>query len=189
MLERNSDASRRQVAAAAHPIGPLVADPHDVVEAPRTVSGDVRPGAARIVGSVLETHQVSRRFVAWRLREKAFLDPAKLARAIRQAGELADGVKRDHRIVRACLNRNVPPGARRLELIAIEFRQVDERRRPLGREAVPVRSVLREKPGAETEGDGQPSWRQAEGGAAVRSLDETARPGSAAGLSAGMRAA
>src|ERR1700691_2055679 len=125
MLERNSDAPRRQIAAAAHPVGPLVTDPHDVVEAPRAVSGDVRPGAARIVGSVLETHQVSRRFVARRLRKKAFLGPAKLARAIRQAGELADGVKRDHRIVRACLKRNVAPGARWLELLATEFRQTD----------------------------------------------------------------
>ena len=55
MFERNSDAPRHQIAAAAHPIRPLVADPDDVVEAPRSVRGDVRHGARRIVGSVLET--------------------------------------------------------------------------------------------------------------------------------------
>ena len=40
-------------------------------------------------------------------------------------------MKCDLRIVSARLNRNVAPGARRLELIAIEFRKVDERGWPL----------------------------------------------------------
>ena len=168
MFKRNSDAPRHQIAAAAHPIRPFVADPDDVVKAPGSVRRDVRPCAGRIIGSVLETHQVPRRFLGGRLRQKACLGPAKLGRAIRQAGKLPDRVKRDLRIVSARLNRNVAPGARGLELIAIEFRQVDERRRPLGRQAVPVRSVFHEEPGAEAKGDGQPFGCEAKRGPAIR---------------------
>jgi hypothetical protein len=39
-------------------------------------------------------------------------------------------------------------------LIAVEFRQVDERLRSFGGQAVAVRAVLAEQPGAETECDG-----------------------------------
>ena len=97
-------------------------------------------------------------------------------------------MKRDLRIICAGLNRDIAPGARGLELIAIEFRQVDKCRRPLGRKPVTVRSVLHEKPGAKTEGEGQPSGRQAEGGAAVWSLDGDVLSELAGGLS-DMRAA
>ena len=103
-------------------------------------------GAGRIAGSVLEAHQVARRFACRRLRQKAGLAPAELRRAIGQAGQLPDGVERDLRIVRARLNRDVPARLRGVELIAVEFRQVDERRRPPGREAVTVPPSLTNSP-------------------------------------------
>ena len=171
MLERNPDAPRDDIAAAAHPVRPFVADPDDVVEAPGTVGRDVRAGAGRIVGSVLEAHQVARRFACRRLREKAGLGPTELRGAVRQAGQLPDGVEGDHRIVGAGLDRDVAAGLRGVELIAVEFRQVDERRRPPGREAVTVGAVLDEQPGAEAEREGEPRRREAERGAAVRPFD------------------
>ena len=129
------------------------------------------PGAGRIAGSVLEAHQVARRFACRRLRQKAGLAPTELRRAVRQAGQLPDGVEGDHRIVRARLDRNVPARLRGVELIAVEFRQVDEGRRSPGREAVTVGSILDEQPGAEAERDGEPPRREAERGPPVRPFD------------------
>ena len=171
MLERDPDAPGYDVAAAAHPVRPFVADPDDVVEAFWSVGRDVAPGAGRIAGSVLEAHQIARRFACRRLREKAGLAPTELRGAIRQAGQLPDGVEGDHRIVGARLDRDVAARLRGVELVAVEFRQVDERRRPLGREAVTVGSVLDEQPGAEAKRDGEPPWREAERGPPVRPFD------------------
>ena len=171
VLERDPDAPRDDVTAAAHPVRPFVADPDDVVEAPWTVGRDVAAGAGRIAGSVLEAHQVPRRFACRRLRQKAGLAPTELRRAVRQAGQLPHGVEGDHRIVRARLDRDVPTRLRGVELIAVEFRQVDERRRSPGCEAVTVGSVLDEQPGAEAERDGEPPRREAERGPAVRPFD------------------
>ena len=108
MLERNPDAPRHEIAAAAHPVRPFVADPDDVVEAPRTVRRDVAPGAGRIAGSVLEAHQVPRRFAWRRLRQKACLAQRSSARHSEQAGQLPDGVEGDLRIVGARLNECRP---------------------------------------------------------------------------------
>ena len=47
-------------------------------------------------------------------------------------------MKRDLRVVGACMNRDVAAGARGLQLIAVEFRQVDERFRPPCGETITV---------------------------------------------------
>ena len=99
------------------------------------------------------------------------LRPTELSGTVRQSRELPDRVKRHHRIVGAGLDREVSAGQRGLELIAVELRHVDQRRRPLGRKPVSIRSVLQEEPRPEAERDGQPGRREAERRAAVRALD------------------
>ena len=116
------------------------------------------------------------------MREKAGLGPAELRGAVREARQLPDGVKRHQRIIGAGLNRDVASGLCGLELIAIEFRQVDERRRPLVRQAIPVHAVLGEKPGAKAEGKGEPGGREAERRAAIGPLDRNIPAQVAGGL-------
>ena len=67
------------------------------------------------------------------------------ADAIAEPLQFPHGMERDLRIVGARLHREVAARARGLELIAVEFRQVDQRLRPLGGQAVAVRAVLDEQ--------------------------------------------
>ena len=46
-------------------------------------------------------------------------------------GELPHGMKRDLRVVRAGLDRQIPAGRGGNQLVAVEPRQIDERLRPL----------------------------------------------------------
>ena len=145
MFERNADSARNQIAAAAHPVRPLVAHPDDLVEASGIVGQTAAPPRGLLVPSLnpIKLRGVS----AGAVGKKPRLRPAKLGGAIGQARKLPDGVKRDLRIIGAGLNRNVASGPRGFELVAVEFRQVDKRRRPLGRKPITVHSVLDEKPG------------------------------------------
>ena len=76
------------------------------------------------------------------LRQETRLRPTDLRRAIGEAVEFAHRVERHLRVVGAGLHRDVAAGARGLQLVAVEFRQVDERLRPPGGEAVAVDAVL-----------------------------------------------
>ncbi len=93
---------------------------------------------------------------------------------ISEPRQLAHRMKGDLRIVGAGLDRQIAAGAGLDQLVAVEARQVDERRRPLCREAVAVLSVLDEQPGAEAEGQvsragGRPSASPVSGPGTVRS--------------------
>jgi len=64
------------------------------------------------------------------------------------------------RIVGAGLDRQIAAAAGVEQLIAVEARQVHQRRRPLRRQAVAILSIPDEQPGAEAEGYRQPRRRQ-----------------------------
>ena len=146
-----------EVAAAAHPAGPFVADP------------DERSNgrASGLLRAVLEAHQIARRFAGGVAGDEAALRPAQLRRAVRQASELPHRVERHLRIVGAGLDRQIAAGVGLDQLVAVECRQVDQRVRPARRKTVAVLAVLAEQAGAEAERHGQPRWRQAECLAAV----------------------
>ena len=135
VFQRHADAADHQIAAAAHPGRPVVADPHDFVRS-----------AAGVVGAVLEAHQIARRLAVGGARQEAGLRPAHLRHVVGEPGELAHGVERDLRVVGAGLDRQIAAGSRRHQLVAVEPRQIDQRLRPSRREAVAILAVLLEQP-------------------------------------------
>ena len=161
MLERNPDPARDEIAAAAHPAGPLVADPDDVVEAREEHRALAPPSAGLFVPSLkpIRLRGVSPGGVRGR---NPVCAQRICADAIGEAIQLAHRVKRDLRIIGAGLHRKIAAGARGLQLVAVEFGQVDQRLRPLGGKPVAVHAVLHEQPGPEAESERQPRRRQAQ---------------------------
>ena len=86
MLQGHADAADDYIAAAAHPLWAFVAHPYDLVH-------DVGIPRGRIVGSILETHQVARRLLRGRGGEEARLHPADLRHVISQPHQLAHGME------------------------------------------------------------------------------------------------
>ena len=136
-LDQHADPARDQVAAAAHPrlVG-LVADPDEAVHRRRVLGLDV-------VGAVLEAHEVARR----RLRgargrgaAEAELRPPHDDGAAADAGEVADDVEGDLRIVGAGLHAEVAAAARRVERVTGQRGQICKRSRAFAR---PARSACR----------------------------------------------
>ncbi len=174
VLERDADAAHDQVGAAAHPGRPFLAHPDDLLEREWVGAGhagDPLPRALgdRVLGAVLEAHQVARRVLGGVVRAEIRSEPSAGARRrLGQPRELADGVEGNLRIVGAGLHREVAAAARLLELVAVELRQVDKRRGPPRGQAVTVLTVLDEQPGAETESQGQSRGTQPNGLAAIR---------------------
>ena len=80
-----------------------------------------------------------------------------------QSDQLANCMERDLRILGASLDRQIAAGAGLDQLVAIKGRQVNEGRRQLRREPVPVFPVLQEQSGPEPKGQSQPGGRQAMG--------------------------
>ena len=160
MPKRDADPPRDDIAAAAQPTGSFVPDPHEFGHLPGI-------GGGRIAGAVLEPQQIARRPPFRKAADKPGLHPADCRRAIGEPPQLADRMERRQRIVGAGLNRQIAAGARRDQSIAVEPRQLDERRRAPRRQAEAVLAVLDENPGAKLEGQGQPGRHRAERLAAV----------------------
>lgn len=113
-------------------------------------------GAGDVPGAVLEAHHVARGLGVGRRRRRlaeAQLGPADRGAAHADPGEVADGVHRDLRVVRARLDAQVAAAAGRVEIVAGELRQIDERLRAPVLEAEPP---LGEQGGTEADGQGEP---------------------------------
>jgi hypothetical protein len=72
------------------------------------------------------------------------LRPAHYSHAVGKPRQLAHGMEGDLGVVGASLCRQIAPGARFDQLVAIEGGQVDEGRRPLGCEAIAILPILNE---------------------------------------------
>ena len=150
VLQRHADPAHHKIAAAAHPVRPLVADPDGLVHCVGVWVPSLNPIRLRGVAAVC------------RARQKTGLRPANLGHAIGEPGQLPDRMKRHLRIVGAGLDRQIAAGRLRRQLVAVEPRQVDQRLWPRAGEAVTILAVLDEQPRAEAERDGQPGGRQTE---------------------------
>lgn len=127
----------------------------------------------QVVGAVLLTEQVARRLLlggGGRRAPEAQLRPAQPRPAEREAGEVADGVHRNLRVVRAGLHAEIAAGDPRFNEVVDHLRQRLELLRQLPGEAEAIDPVLREKQAAaEAEGEGEP------GGAVIGGLAGVSR--------------
>ena len=131
-------------------------DPDVLVERSRVLELDV-------VRPVLEAHEVARRVLLPARRRRAAepeLRPAHDDDTAADSREVADGVEGDLRIVGARLHAEVAAGAGRIERVARERRQLDERPRTPGLEPETVVTAEREERRAEAEGHRQPRARE-----------------------------
>lgn len=144
------DAPGHQVGAPGHPPRPVLpADPDVLVQGRGVGAGDV-PGA------VLEAHHVAGGLCAGRRRGRlaeAQLRPADRGAAHADPGQVADGVHRHLRVVRAGLDAQVAAAAGRVQVVAGEPGQIDERVGPLVLQAEPP---LGEQRGTEADRQRQP---------------------------------
>ena len=120
-LDEHPDSAGDQVGAAGQPVGPASPspDPHEPVQR-RLVLG------LEVVGAVLEAEEVARGRLGragGRRPAEAELRPAHAHHAGAEPDEVADGVHRDLRVVRAGLDAQVAAADRRVELVAGERRQ------------------------------------------------------------------
>jgi len=154
-LEVHRDAARHEIRAAGHPVGCGVValrDPHVLVD-------DVLRLGLDVGRAVLEPEQVARRRLRRRRRAgatEAELRPAQRGEAEGDAGEVADGVDGDLRVVGAGLDAEVTAASMRVELVGREVRQLAQFLRLLLRQAETILAVARaEQGGAEAERDRQ----------------------------------
>ncbi|CAB4914100.1 unannotated protein [freshwater metagenome] len=155
-LDQHPDLAADQVGAAVHP-GVGARDPDEAVQGGRLLGLEV-------VGAVLEAEQVARgHLVRGRRRRPAEpqLRPADADQADPDPGQVADGVHGHLRVVGAGLDAQVPAADRRVDQVAGEAGQLDQRRGlPVG-DAEPVRPVGgAEQGGPEPDGQRQPGRRQ-----------------------------
>ena len=150
LVERRCGPTARSACGSAAPRGSAAGHPRLIVgRADPDVLVERRPSSAlMLLRSVLEPEQVSRCRPACRGRRGAAepeLRPLHRGRAEADAGEVADGVHGDLRVVGARLDRDVAAAARRVEVVRREVRQLDQRRGLLGRRS-PNRSSNSEGP-------------------------------------------
>src|ERR1700677_3140427 len=131
MLERNADAAHRGIAAAVHPGGAFIAGKDHLARGKtrtrRSAAASVWCGGDRVLRAILEAEQSAWRFTACRAGGKSGLPPANLRHSIRNAGELANGVERNLRIIGASLHGKIAARVLGHELVAVEGRHVDKR--------------------------------------------------------------
>ena len=116
VLQRDADLADDEVASALHPVGAFLADPDHGIE------------IFWLLCSVFEAHQVARRVSPWVGAKPDWVQRKRAA--VCQANELPHGMERDLGVVRAGLDRQVAAGVVRLELVAVEFGQIDQGVRP-----------------------------------------------------------
>ena len=116
----------------------------------------------QVVRPVLEPHEVARGHLRARRAGGAAepeLGPAQHDDPAADPAEVAHRVERDLRVVGASLHHDVAAGARRVELVARERRQVDRAQRAARRDPEPVLAVAHEqrRPDAERDGEVAPA--------------------------------
>ena len=119
MLECDQNAPGHHIAAAMHPCRRIISGENISCDCGFVLG-------FQIAGTVLETHEIARRFAGTGIRQEARLRPADSPNAPGELRETAHRMKSNLRIVRAGLHGNVAARARFNQLIAGEFGYVDQ---------------------------------------------------------------